>query len=42
MGVRTPSVRPMTPADVAAVADLEVEALPTHGPRQCSSRNWRS
>ena len=23
MGVRTPSVRPMTPADVAAVADLE-------------------
>lgn len=27
MGVRTPSVRPMTPADVAAVADLEVEAF---------------
>lgn len=27
MGVRTPSVRPMTPADVAAVADLEVESF---------------
>lgn len=27
MGVRAPAVRPMTPADVAAVADLEVEAF---------------
>lgn len=27
MGVTAPAVRPMTPADVAAVADLEVEAF---------------